>query len=406
MPIGDRTTLLRSRTTHEAGRVTFVELFFDLVFVFAVTQLSHNLLDHLTVLGFVQTMLLFMGVWWVWIDTSWATNWVDPQTTPARLMLFVLMLAGLVLSISIPQAFSDRALMFAIAYAAVQIIRNIFMLWALRGHSPRNYRNFQRITSWQALAAAVWVGGAFAEGDARLAVWTFALAIEFLAPAMGYFVPRLGRSTVEDWDIAGDHMAERCGLFIIIALGESILVMGSTFGKMAITPATIAAFVVAFVGSVAMWWIYFNIGAEKARQAIAGASDPGRLGRLAYTYFHVPIVAGIIVSAVADEAVLAHPGGTTAASIACVVLGGPALYLFGNILFKRAIWGRMPLSHLGGLALLAALIPVAFLTSPLVLATATTLVLVIVAIWETRSLAGQIHELAAKYAGEPTKPHP
>jgi low temperature requirement protein LtrA len=306
------------------------------------------------------------------------------------------MLAGLLMSVSIPQAFESRALGFAGAYATIQIGRNLFMLWALRGHSPGNYRNFQRIATWHALAAAVWVAGALVESDARLAVWAGALAIEFIAPAAGFYVPGLGRSTVADWDIEGGHMAERCGLFIIIALGESILVMGSTFGRMAITPATVAAFVVAFVGSVAMWWIYFNIGAEKARVSIAKASDPGRLGRLAYTYFHIPIVAGIIVGAVADEAVLAHPGGATAWPVACVVLGGPALYLAGNILFKQAIWGRMPLSHLGGLALLMVLIPAAFHLPPLALGAAATLVLVIVAAWETVSLAAQIRALAGE----------
>jgi low temperature requirement protein LtrA len=159
----------------------------------------------------------------------------------------------------------------------------------------------------------------------------------------------------------------------------------------------VAAFIVAFVGSLAMWWIYFNIGAEKARLSIAAASDPGRLGRLAYTYFHIPIVAGIIVGAVADETIMAHPGGATAWHVACMVLGGPALYLAGNILFKQAIWGRMPLSHLGGLAMLMILIPVAFFVSPLALGAATTLVLIIVAAWETRSLARQIRALAGEH---------
>jgi low temperature requirement protein LtrA len=399
MPVfGARRNVLRSRTRHEANRVTFVELFFDLVFVFAVTQLSHTLVEHLTLLAFAQTMLLFMGVWWVWIDTAWVANWVDPQTTPARVMLFVLMLAGLVMSISIPQAFDSRALAFAGAYATIQIGRNVFMLWALRGHSPANYRNFRRITSWHALAAGVWLAGAFVASETRLWVWTLALAIEFLAPAVGFFLPGLGRSRAADWNIEGSHMAERCGLFIIIALGESILVMGATLTGMTISPAAVAAFLVSFLGSAAMWWIYFNIGAEKARHSIATASDPGRLGRLAYTYFHIPIVAGIILAAVGDEAVMAHPGGTTSLPVASMVLGGPALYLVGNILFKQAIWGRMPLSHLGGLATLAALVPFLSHLPPLALAGAATLVLVIVASWETRSLATQIRALAGEDA--------
>jgi low temperature requirement protein LtrA len=203
---------------------------------------------------------------------------------------------------------------------------------------------------------------------------------------VGFFVPGLGRSTVQDWDVEGSHMAERCGLFIIIALGESILVTGGTFGQLAWTAPTIAAFVVAFVGSVAMWWIYFNVGAEKASRTIAASADPGRLARLAYTYLHLPIVAGIIVSAVADELVLAHPSGNTDLKTAFAVLGGPALYLAGNILFKRAISGKVALSHLAGLGMLTLLIPAAGLGSPLALGAATTSVLVVVAAWETWSL--------------------
>ena len=170
-------------------------------------------------------------------------------------------------------------------------------------------------------------------------------------------MPGHGRSTTTDWDIAGGHMAERCGLFVIIALGELILVTGATFAELAWSPATVAAFVSAFLGSVAMWWIYFNIGAEKASHLIAQSADPGRLGRLAYTYMHIFIVAGIIVAAVADELVLAHPSGHVATPTLAAVLGGPALYLLGNILFKRSVATWLPLSHLVGIAALAMLVP-------------------------------------------------
>jgi len=182
-------------------------------------------------------------------------------------------------------------------------------------------------------------------------------------------------------------MAERCGLFIIIALGESVIVTGATFAKLDWTLLNAAAFTIAFVGSVAMWWIYFNIGAERATQHILASADPGRVARLAYTYLHLPIVAGIIIAAVADELMLAHPMGHMSAKTAAALLGGPALYLIGNTLFKRTVWGRLPLSHLVGLALLALLAPAAHLVSPLALGGAATAVLVIVAIWETISLS-------------------
>jgi low temperature requirement protein LtrA len=151
--------------------------------------------------------------------------------------------------------------------------------------------------------------------------------------------------------------------------------------------------VVAFVGSVAMWWIYFNIGAEQASQRISQSDNPGRLARLAYTYMHLPLVAGIIVAAVGDELVLAHPGGHTQFATAATVLGGPALYLVGNLMFKRATADRQALSHLVGLILLAAWAPFAATVPPLVFATGANLILVLVAVWETWSL-GTLHAQA------------
>jgi low temperature requirement protein LtrA len=392
--------LLRARGGAEDSKVTFVELFFDLVFVFAVTQLSHSLLEHLTIMGAVQTTLMLMAVWWVWVYTSWATNWLDPEKTAVRLMLFVLMLAGLVLSTAIPQAFGSKGLAFAGAYVFMHIGRGLFAMWALRRASPGNYRNFQRINTWLALSAVFWIAGAFVEAEARLRLWAVALLIEYVSPAAGFWTPGLGRSTTADWDISGSHMAERCGLFIIIALGESILVASAKFASLPWTPATVGAFAVSFLGSVAMWWIYFNIGAETASRRIASSGDPGRLARLAYTYMHLPLVAGIIVAAVGDELVLAHPDGHTDGTTAAILLGGPALYLLGNLLFKRATADRPALSHIVGLVLLAALIPLAVGLSPLAFSALTTLVLVLVAAWETLSLRGRGREAVATPARE------
>ncbi|MGE0039020.1 MAG: low temperature requirement protein A [Xanthobacteraceae bacterium] len=377
---------LRVREGHEHHRVTFVELFFDLVFVFAVTQLSHRLLDHLTPLGVLQTAMLMVAFWWVWVDTTWVTNWLDPEKPPVRTMLFSLMLAGLVMSASIPKAFEERGLAFALALAFMQIARTQFVLWALRRHDRRNYLNFRRIAIWRTVGAAIWVIGAFTDGGTRLAIWSAALAIDSIAPAVYFRVPGLGASTTEDWNVEGVHMAERCGLFVIIALGESILVTGATFAGLTWSPAHVGAFLVAFTGSVAMWAIYFNVGAERTSKKIAKSDDPGRIARSGYTYLHILIVSGIIVTAVGDELVLHHSDGHTELSTAAAILGGPALYLAGNALFKRLSASRLPLSHLVGLGLLALLVPVAPFVSPLILASGATLVLILVPVWEWRSL--------------------
>ena len=181
-------------------------------------------------------------------------------------------------------------------------------------------------------------------------------------------------------------MAERCGLFVIIALGESILVTGATFADLDWSAAHVGAFLVAFGSSVAMWAIYFNVGAERTSKVISKSDDPGRIARSGYTYLHILIVSGIVVTAVGDELVLHHPDGHTSISTAAAILGGPALYLIGNALFKRLSASRVPLSHLVGVGLLAALMPVAVFVGPLILASGATVVLIIVPVWEWWSL--------------------
>jgi low temperature requirement protein LtrA len=301
-------------------------------------------------------------------------------------MLFALMLGGLVMSMSIPDAFESRGLAFGAALAAVQVFRCLFMLWALRRHSPKNYANFRRITVWRTAAAVLWVAGGLAPPHLRLVLWTLAVFVDYLGPALSFHVPGLGRSEISDWNVEGGHMAERCGLFIIVALGESVLVMGGALAGETITVARAAAFVVAFLGSVAMWWIYFNIGAEKGRDKIESETDPGRLARLAYTYLHLPVGAGIIVAAVGDELVLSHPDGKTSLQTALTLLGGTTLYLAGNIAFKRTLYGFMPLSHLIGIGVLTILLLTIQVLPPLGLAACVAAVLISVAVWETLSL--------------------
>ncbi len=378
-------SLLRDRGRH--GQVGTVELFFDLVFVFAVTQLSHALLAHLDPIGALQVALLMLAVWWAWIDTSWVTNWLDPERLPVRGCLLALMLVGLVLSASLPEAFGERAPVFACAYATLQVGRSLFFLWAVRGETVRHRRNFQRILAWQAVTAALWIAGAQAAPGARLAWWTVALALETAGPLAYFYVPGLGRSTTADWDVDGHHLSERCGLFVIIALGESLLVTGATAAELAFDAANAAAFLVAFAGSVAMWWLYFDTGAERGARHFTDAADPGRIARMAYTYLHLPIVAGIIVCAVGDEILLTHPGHADAAA-AAVILGGPALYLLGNAAFKWVTNRRRtpPLSHMAGLALLLALAAFAGRGTTLQLSVAAMAVLVLVAAWESVAL--------------------
>lgn len=372
--------LLRERDDHGHGKVTAVELFFDLVFVFAVTQLSHRLMHHFSAHGAIETALLCLAVWWVWIYTSWVTNWLDPEKTPTRLLLLVLMLAGLVLSSSIPNAFDTRAWGFAGAYVFMQVGRSAYFIWAVSGH-PNMVRNFQRLLSWVVFSAVFWIAGASLP-EWRLPLWTAALAIEVVSPSLGFYVPGLGRSRTTDWDVEGGHFSERCGLFVIIALGESILVTGATFADLEWNAVTIAAFASAFAGSVAMWWIYFDTAADKGTERIVESDDPGRIARVAYTYLHVVIVAAIILCAVGDEFVLHHPDGHADAKTAIAVLGGAALYLLGNAAFRWVITRRVAKSHVAGIVALAALGAATPLLTPLWMSIGCAVVLSTMALWD------------------------
>lgn len=382
-------SLLRAPNPHQHHRVTFVELFFDLVFVFAITQISHTLLGRFTPLGVAQVGILMLAVWWVWVFMSWVTNWLDPERTPVRLMLFAMMLAGLVMSTSIPKAFDSRGLAFALAFVFMQVGRSLFFIAAVPKSEAGHRRNFQRIAIWLSVSGVFWIAGGLADPATRLGLWLVALVIEYCGPAMRFRTPGLGASSMQDWEVEGGHMAERCALFIIIALGESIVVTGATFSEAAWTWPAVAAFVVALLGSIAMWWIYFHIGADAGSHRISHADQTGRLARLAYTYIHLLIVAGIVVCAVGDEMLLAHPGGHDGHSGAkelLAMIGGPLIYLAGVVLFKRTIRGHLQPSHLTGIGLLIVLIPFAAMLSPLWLSAATTAILMLVAAWEAISL--------------------
>ncbi len=383
---GQRGALFRPLVPNQHARVTYAELLFDLVFVFAVTQISHTLLAQFTPLGALQTTLLFLGVWWVWVYTSWITNWLNPELTPVRVLLFLLMLGGLVLSTSIPKAFESRGLWFATAYAVMQVGRTLFLLASTPSTRSLGRMNAIRISVWLSVSAVFWIAGGLAEGQQRLILWAIALAIEYISPAVRFWIPRYGASSVADWIVEGGHMAERCAGFIIIALGESIVVTGATFADLHWTTETVTAFMAAFIGAIAMWWIYFHKGAEAGSEQISRSSEPGRLARLAYTYLHMPIVAGIILAAVADELVLTHPADHSDLKTVLSAIGGPLLFLIGTILFKHTFRRFFQLSHGVGIVALCVLAWFASGLSPLMLSTLTTAILVMVAVWESISL--------------------
>jgi low temperature requirement protein LtrA len=346
------TSLLRDRSGNR--RVTNIELFFDLVYVFAVTQLSHYLLRVPTVEGAFQTAILLALVWLAWAYTMWVTNWLDPDRLQVRLLLVALMLVSLAMSVALPRGFGPWGAWVGGAYALMQIGRTIFMIAALPPGPLR--RNFERILVWCVVSGALAVAGGVAGGHVRELLWLAAIGVDVLGGLLGFEVPGLGRSRTSDWTIEGGHFAERCQAFILIALGESIVIIGATLSVVAHVSATeIAAFVVAFAGSVALWWLYFDRSADASAEIIASSADPGRLGRSGYHLIHPVMVAGIIVAAAGDEKILTDPSMHATTASAWLILGGPALFLAGHAAFKCVLWGIISWTRLAGIAVLALL---------------------------------------------------
>ena len=376
--------LLRERT--RAARVTNVELTFDLVYVFAVTQLSHHLLHRPTLAGALQTAVLLGMVWLAWAYTAWVTNWLDPERIPVRLLLFALAAVSLMMSAALPTAFGRWGLIVGGAYAVMQIGRSIFMVIVLRGQPLQ--ANFQRILAWCVVSGALAVAGGIVTGPARGWLWLAAVCVDLLGGVAGFYAPGLGRSATTEWTIEGGHLAERCQAFILIALGESVVIIGATLSGLLATTVTwaeIGAFGTAVIGSMGLWWLYFDRSAGEAAAVIAASPDPGRMGRTAYHLIHPIMVAGIIVVGAGDQVVLSRPGATGVASTAWLVLGGTALFIAGHAAFKMAVWRVISWPRLGAIAVLGLLGLAAPDLPALALGGCATIVVVGVAVVDYRS---------------------
>jgi len=372
------------RGVEDEQRATNLELFFDLVYVFAITQLSHFLLAHLGLDGALRTVLLLLVVWWAWIYTTWMTNWFDPDAIPVRLVLIAVMLASLGMAIAIPQAFGERALLFAGSYVALQAVRNAFVVWATAGSGDPLHASFQRIFAWGIAAGALWIAGALAPERWRVVIWIIALLVDYAGPAARYWTPGLGRSSTTEWAIDGGLFAERFQLFIIIALGESIVVTGATASELHLDLVRAVAIAVAFAGSAALWWLYFDyVAGGSSRRLRASTEDAGRLGRDAFTYVHILLIAGIIAAAVGDELVIAHPGDVLHGAELAVLIAGPVAYLLGHVAFRWRMTGHLSRLRSGGLLAVLAVAPIGLVAPGLVTLAATNLVLAGLVVLET-----------------------
>jgi low temperature requirement protein LtrA len=328
-----------------------------------------------------QAAFLLLVVWWAWIYTTWMVNWFDPGSTKVRLILAGVTLSSLLMSAAIPTAFGSEAGLFAGAYVVMQVGRNVgAMLLLERDHRLR--RVFERLVAWSCASAVLWIAGAFAGETARPWIWGAALAIDLVAPLVGYVTPGLGRSLTTDWDVEGAHFAERFQSFVIIALGESIVITGATASSRGLTASSVVALAVAFFISGVLFWLYFGEVAEHSMSDIATAEDPGSLARDAYTYLHLPIIAGIIMVAVADDLLVSHPGDHLTTAGVVMATAGPAVYLLGESAVRLRMIGRVSPRRLACVVALAVLGVPGGQMSALVLSGCVAAVLAILAMYE------------------------
>ena len=352
-------------------RATFLELLFDLVVVAVLFQLTHTLREHLSWVGALQSLVLLLAAWRIWLITTWITDRLDPQRVAIQRLIIGIIVGSLVLAAALPQAFGKYGLIFASVYVAMHIGRQLFLTLFLRG-SVR--RVAQASLVWAGVSAVPWIVGGLTHGTVRLALWTFAVVLDYVVHGFDFPIPGAGH--LQDWEpqVAAEHLAERYRQVFIIGLGEVILVIGLALSASGFAVTHVAAFVVTVAVTVAVHHIYISRAGEVLPAAIAAAPVAGRLARWA-GYVHLVMLAGVFVGAVGADLVISHPSGRTPPAWAFVILGGPALYLAGRAGFEYAVFGRVSWDRPTGVLVLAVLIPVALHVSPLLTTVAVLVVL-------------------------------
>ncbi|MFC6016009.1 low temperature requirement protein A [Plantactinospora solaniradicis] len=344
------------------GRATYLELFLDLVYVFALTRLSQRLTDDYTVsrrtllseLG--QTLLVLLALWQVWLLTAWMTSRFDPRRVEIQLLVIGSMFGAMIMAVSLPQAFGERGVIFASTFVAIQIGRSLILVLLLRGHSRQPAST--RILFWAAVSSIGWIAGALNGGAGRGIFWTAALILEFLGPALRWPTPGLGRTGHTEWRIGAPHLAERYQQVLLIALGEAILVSGFVLSAVGFAVERTATFVATFVTTVLFWRIYFYQARHPLASAFDSSRDQLRLSRSA-GYTHLVMVCGIVSTAVGYGLLIADPYPPHDLTWISIIFGGPAIYLAGRAWCEYEMSRQIPVTRWYGLLALALLTPVA-----------------------------------------------
>ncbi len=377
-------------TLREGETVAPIELFFDLVFVLGFTQCTALMADDPTWAGLARGLLVLGVLWWSWVGYAWLTSVVDPEEGAVRLVMFAAMAALLIVALCVPEAFGDLGLLFALAYAFVRIAH--IALFALASRDDANLRSSViGLGVSTALATGLLVGASFLDGVPQGALWALALALDMGGP---YFFG------TEGWKLVPEHFAERHGLILIIALGESIVAIGIG-AEHGVDAGVVVAAVLGVAVAAALWWLYFDVVALVSARRLANAA-PGReqnaMARDSFSYLHAPMVAGIILLALGMKKTLEHVDDPLKVVPAFALLGGVALYLLAHVAFRWRNVHTLNTRRLGLALILLALVPVAVEIPALATMAVVAVLLWLLIVVETRSYgdarARLRHELA------------
>ena len=307
-------------------RVTPLELFFDLVFVYAITQVTLLMSDDPTWHGVGRGLLVLAALWWAWTGYAWLTNTLEPEEGVVRAGMFAAMAALLVVALAVPDAFDADAVLFGVAYLIVRLLH--LQLYAMAAKSdPDLLQAVLRMVAPAALAPAIILVAGFFDGRAQVALWVIALAIDYLGVVIG---------RGQGWRVSPAHFAERHGLIVIIALGESIVAIGIGAAGVSLTPRIVAAAVLGIVVVAALWWAYFDVYAVSAQRQLSEASGAARarLARDYYSYLHLPMIAGIVLFALGLKKTIEQVGDPLATVPAVALCGGLSLYFLTHVAFR------------------------------------------------------------------------
>jgi low temperature requirement protein LtrA len=361
-------------------RVTPLELFFDLVFVLAITQCTGLMATHATWAELGQGLLVLALLWWSWVGYAWLTSVVDPEEGAVRFAMFAAMAALLVVALCVPESFGDSAVLFACAYAAVRLGQIALFVLASRDE-PDLRHSVTGLGIGTAIGATLLIVGAlFSDDGAQAAIWGFALVLDMGEPYL------FGS---EGWKLAPSHFAERHGLIIIIALGEAIVAIG-VGAHHDVDAGVVAASVLGIAVAGALWWLYFDIVALVAERRLTRAKvgrEQNEIARDSFSYLHFPMVAGIVLLALGMKVTLKEVSEPLDTVPAAAMLGGTAVYLLAHVAFRWRNVHRFNSARFACALLLVALIPLATSIDALAALSLLAALLVVLLVYETRHFA-------------------